>query len=342
MVETEVMSNRFIGDGNNKTFAFGFKFNNKNDIQVWLYDSTTRKLTQRTDFTLTPNDDDMPSEGGTVTFPSEGAAIPSTQMVIVQRHMNLFQLDVYKHGMFLDLDNFEHSLDTLVLEIQQVADGVDRAIKYPINQTGFDPTLPTLKDGQTIMVNDDENGWTVIDVKTLFDKTTSAWEAAQQAANSATSSQQSANLSNERASDAYNYMQIAEQYMNQGSSILGQTQDILEEVEYKADNVNVFIPYVSPAGELSWTNKAGLENPPNVLLSGEQGEVGPQGPQGVQGPKGDKGDKGDTGESGVQIETNAFCLFSVRNGHLICTYQDGTEQPNFSINYNGHLIYTIP
>lgn len=342
MVETEVMSNRFIGDGNNKTFAFGFKFNNKNDIQVWLYDSTTRKLTQRTDFTLTPNDDDMPSEGGTVTFPSEGAAIPSTQMVIVQRHMNLFQLDVYKHGMFLDLDNFEHSLDTLVLEIQQVADGVDRAIKYPINQTDFDPTLPPLKDGQTIMVNDDENGWTVIDVKTLFDKTTSAWEAAQQAANSATSSQQSANLSNERASDAYNYMQITEQYMNQGSSILGQTQDILEEVEYKADNVNVFIPYVSPAGELSWTNKAGLENPPNVLLSGEQGEVGPQGPQGVQGPKGDKGDKGDTGESGVQIETNAFCLFSVRNGHLICTYQDGTEQPNFSINYNGHLIYTIP
>lgn len=341
MIETEVMSNRFIGDGNNKTFAFGFKFNNKNDIQVWLYDSTTNTLTQREDFTLTPNNDTMPSDGGTITFPSEGAAIPSTQMVIVQRHMNLFQLDVYKHGMFLDLDNFEHSLDTLVLEIQQVADGVDRAIKYPINQTGFDPTLPTLKDGQTIMVNDDGNGWTVIDVKELFNKESSAWQAANQAASSAASAQQSASSSSESASSAYGYMQTAEQYMNQSSSILEETQDILEDVEYKADNVNVFIPYVSPAGELSWTNKAGLENPPNVFLSGKQGEVGPRGPQGVQGPKGDKGDKGDTGESGVQIETNAFCVFSVRNGHLICTYQDGQERPNFSINEEGHLVYTI-
>ena len=341
MIETEVMSNRFIGDGKNKTFAFGFKFNNKNDIQVWLYDSTANTLTQRADFTLTPNNDTMPSEGGTITFPSEGFPIPSTQMVIVQRHMNLFQLDVYKHGMFLDLDNFEHSLDTLVLEIQQVADGADRAIKYPINQTNFDPTLPTLKDGQTIMVNDDENGWTVIDVKELFNRESSAWEAANQAASSAASAQQSASLSAESASSACDYMQRAEQYMNQGGSILEETQDILEDVEYKADNVNVFIPYVSPAGELSWTNKAGLENPPNVLLGGKQGAVGPQGPQGVQGPKGEKGNKGDTGESGVQIETNAFCVFSVRNGHLICTYQDGQERPNFSINGEGHLIYTI-
>lgn len=342
MIETEVMTNRFIGNGSNKTFSFSFRYNSDDDIQVWLYDDTTGELTQRSDFTLTPNSDIYPSDGGVVTFPSSGDAATSNQMVIIQRHMDLFQSDPYHHGQFLQLDNFEKSLDTLVMEIQQVADSADRAIKYSLNQEDFDPTLPPLKDGQTIMVNDDENGWTVIDVKELFDKDSSAWEAAQQAANSATSSQQSANLSNERASDAYNYMQITEQYMNQGSSILGQTQDILEEVEYKADNVNVFIPYVSPAGELSWTNKAGLENPPNVLLSGEQGEVGPQGPQGVQGPKGEKGDKGDPGESGVQIETNAFCLFSVRNGHLICTYQDGTEQPNFSINYNGHLIYTIP
>ena len=118
-------------------------------------------------------------------------------------------------------------------------------------------------------------------------------------------------------------------------------QGVLEDVKEVAKDVNVFVPDMSSDGTLTWTNKAGLENPEPVNLMGPQGATGPQGPQGIQGPKGDKGDKGDTGESGVQIETNAFCVFSIRNGHLICTYQDGQEQPNFSINDAGHLIYTI-
>lgn len=44
-----------------------------------------------------------------------------------------------------------------------------------------------------------------------------------------------------------------------------------------SENVNVFIPSVSSAGVLSWTNKAGLANPASVNI------------------KGAKGDKGDTG-----------------------------------------------
>lgn len=181
MIETEVMSNRFIGDGNNKTFAFGFRFNNVNDIQVWLYDSTTKQLTQRRDFTLSPNSTAMPSDGGTVTFPSEGAAIPSTQMVIIQRHMNLFQLDVYKHGMFLDLDNFERSLDTLVLEMQQINDSVERAIKVSIvpDAQQVDPMIPPLEAGQTVMVSEDGTHFVAVDISELFAQTTSAWKAAE-------------------------------------------------------------------------------------------------------------------------------------------------------------------
>ena len=118
-------------------------------------------------------------------------------------------------------------------------------------------------------------------------------------------------------------------------------QGVLEDVKEVAKDVNVFVPDISSDGTLTWTNKAGLENPEPVNLKGPQGATGPKGPQGIQGIQGPKGDKGDTGESGVQIETNAFCVFSVRNGHLICTYQDGQEQPNFSINDDGHLIYTI-
>lgn len=369
MIETEVMSNRFIGDGNNKTFAFGFRFNNVNDIQVWLYDSTTKQLTQRRDFTLSPNSAAMPSDGGTVTFPSEGAAIPSTQMVIIQRHMNLFQLDVYKHGMFLDLDNFERSLDTLVLEMQQINDSVERAIKVSIvpDAQQVDPMIPPLEAGQTVMVSEDGTHFVAVDIGEIFATATSVHKIAEMSRkwaeasdspdgeadiDSVTGKTQSSKswslYSKDRAIAAAGSASSAsvDATAAQHAQGLAQTaaesvQGVLEDVKEVAKDVNVFVPDMSPGGTLTWTNKAGLENPEPVNLMGPQGATGPQGPQGIQGPKGDKGDKGDAGEGGVQIDTNAFCLFSVRDGHLICTYQDGQEKPNFSINEDGHLIYTI-
>lgn len=47
-----------------------------------------------------------------------------------------------------------------------------------------------------------------------------------------------------------------------------------------SENVNVFTPSVSSDGVLSWTNKAGLANPPSVNIKGEKGDPGPQGPKG--------------------------------------------------------------
>lgn len=68
---------------------------------------------------------------------------------------------------------------------------------------------------------------------------------------------------------------------------------------------------------------------------GAQGAVGPQGAQGVQGPPGPQG------ISGVAVQTAGYVTFNVdENGHLQCTYT-GDEQPNYSINEDGHLILTI-
>lgn len=65
-----------------------------------------------------------------------------------------------------------------------------------------------------------------------------------------------------------------------------------------SENVNVFTPSVSTSGVLSWTNKAGLANPPAVNIKGEKGDQGLQGIQGIQGVKGDTGAKGDKGAAG--------------------------------------------
>lgn len=72
-----------------------------------------------------------------------------------------------------------------------------------------------------------------------------------------------------------------------------------------SESVNVFVPSVDADGIMTWTNKAGLDNPAPVSVKGERGEQGlqgatgakgergEQGPQGLQGLRGEKGDKGD-------------------------------------------------
>lgn len=74
--------------------------------------------------------------------------------------------------------------------------------------------------------------------------------------------------------------------------------------------------------------------------TGAQGIQGPQGPQGVQGPKGDTG-------TAVAVPTEGMYYFSVDNnaesstfGHLFLTYT-GDTPPAFSINEDGHLIWTV-
>lgn len=59
-----------------------------------------------------------------------------------------------------------------------------------------------------------------------------------------------------------------------------------------------FTPSVSAAGDLSWTNDGGKDNPAPVNLKGPQGETGPTGPQGETGPQGPTGATGPQGAPG--------------------------------------------
>lgn len=87
----------------------------------------------------------------------------------------------------------------------------------------------------------------------------------------------------------------AETYMNT-------TKDLSE-------NVNVFVPHIDSGGILTWTNKAGLDNPSPITIKGikgdpgekgEQGQRGEQGAQGIQGPRGIQGEQGERGLQGAQ------------------------------------------
>lgn len=126
--------------------------------------------------------------------------------------------------------------------------------------------------------------------KTSADNAGASKEAAQSAAttasNFASDARNSANEAQTYKTNAQTYMNNAELYMNNAKNY--------------SENVNVFIPSVSAAGVLSWTNRAGLDNPASVNIKGDKGDKGDTGAQGIQGVKGDKGDKGDTGAQGLQ------------------------------------------
>lgn len=121
--------------------------------------------------------------------------------------------------------------------------------------------------------------------KKAADNAGASKEAAQSAA---TASSDAAYASQESAKEAQTYRNNAELYMNNAKNY--------------SENVNVFIPSVSAAGVLSWTNRAGLDNPASVNIKGvkgDKGDKGDTGAQGIQGVKGDKGNKGDTGATGA-------------------------------------------
>lgn len=111
-------------------------------------------------------------------------------------------------------------------------------------------------------------------------------EASKEAAQSAvTTASNFASAARNSAGEAKTYKDNAKTYMDNAKNY--------------SENVNVFIPSVSTAGVLSWTNRAGLDNPASVNIKGAKGDKGDTGAQGIQGVKGDKGDKGDTGATGA-------------------------------------------
>ncbi|WP_444349272.1 hypothetical protein [Phascolarctobacterium succinatutens] len=93
--------------------------------------------------------------------------------------------------------------------------------------------------------------------KTSADNATASKKVAQSAANSASNF----------ATDARSSVSEAKSYRDAASTYATNAKNYSE-------NVNVFVPSVSSDGILSWTNKAGLPNPPSVNIKGKDGADG--------------------------------------------------------------------
>lgn len=84
-------------------------------------------------------------------------------------------------------------------------------------------------------------------------------------------------------------------------SYYAKVQALLKDIG-KGVNGTTYTPSVSAAGEISWTNDGGKDNPEPVNIKGPKGDTGPQGeqgPKGDTGPQGEQGPKGDPGPAGA-------------------------------------------
>lgn len=135
------------------------------------------------------------------------------------------------------------------------------------------------------------------------DAATSATNAKASEANAKTSennAEASKEAAQSAASNANNFATSASNSASEAKSYRDAANNYAANAKNYSENVNVFLPSVSDSGVLSWTNRAGLDNPASVNIKGAKGDKGDTGAQGIQGVKGDKGDKGDTGAQGLQ------------------------------------------
>ena len=102
------------------------------------------------------------------------------------------------------------------------------------------------------------------------DAAASATNAKASEANAKTS-ENNAEASKEAAQSAAT---TASNFANASRSSANEARTYRDNAKNYSENVNVFIPSVSSAGVLSWTNKAGLTNPASVNIKGAKGDTG--------------------------------------------------------------------
>lgn len=103
------------------------------------------------------------------------------------------------------------------------------------------------------------------------EKADSAAVGAERDASTALKASNNANTSKEEAQTAAT---TASNFAIDARKSAGEAKTYMDNAKDYSENVNVFVPSVSTDGVLSWSNKAGLTNPPSVNIKGKDGADG--------------------------------------------------------------------
>ena len=131
-ISSLVVKNSYSGDGSTANFTYTFPIHSTSEISVIIRSSTgvetTKTLT--THYTIVDNG----SAGGTITFTS-GNIPASGETIVLIRNTNLTQEVDYIANDPFPAETHEAALDKLVLQVQEVQEELDRALKVSRTNT---------------------------------------------------------------------------------------------------------------------------------------------------------------------------------------------------------------
>ena len=318
MIENAENRVSYKGDGKATEFAIPFSFIDKEDVVVVIVDPEYRETTLEKDYFV-----DM--EKKTVLYPGyppgeeppeseKPQVLPAGWKIVIYRDIDVTQEESL--GDLWPFNLIEKGLDKLTMICQDLFYSTKRMLRLPAGaEDDVDTTLPAPTPNASIYW--DDTGKKLVtggnpnlaagDAAASAAEALASQKAAAQSENNAKESETAAKESETNAktseTNAEASADTAKESAEKAKEIsekYGNLDDAIKEAQYIADNVNVFIPDVTSEGTLSWTNKAGIENPESVNIRGPQGVQGIQGPKGDRGPQGLQGPKGDTGDIGPQ------------------------------------------
>lgn len=163
----------FSGNNVTTTFAFAFKVFQASDLQLVRTLTSTgvsTTLTITTDYTVSLNADQNSAPGGSVTLTS---ALATGYTLIVTSDIAALQAtDLTNQGGFYP-QVITNALDKLTILTQQILGKVGRSLNFPIQDTGYNPTLPAKAQRVGRVLAFDETtgdpaaGPTIADVQTV-------------------------------------------------------------------------------------------------------------------------------------------------------------------------------
>ena len=165
---------------------------------------------------------------------------------------------VTKHYLDNEEGSFTATMNALKTKTEEAASNAETNAKQAqTSATNAKTSETNAKTSATNAKTSETNAKTSeTNAKTSETNVNASKEAAQSAANSASNFATDARSS---ANEAKSYRDAASIYATNAKNY--------------SENVNVFVPSVSSDGILSWTNKAGLPNPPSVNIKGKDGGV---------------------------------------------------------------------
>lgn len=142
----------FNGNGVTTSFPFTFKVFSDEDIRVVLADTDGVETTLVLDstYSVTLNGDQDASPGGTITYPLSGDPLATSEtLTVVGNESYTQELDLPSGGNFSPRA-LENALDRMTFQIQQLAEGLGRALTLPVSAVGADTQLPTPEANRVI------------------------------------------------------------------------------------------------------------------------------------------------------------------------------------------------